>query len=71
MRGSYAGRAGFGTKTATPGNILTARFIDTEQRWKITLINDYIIGDFMWTGIDYYGESFWPSRGATSGYLDN
>ena len=25
----------------------------------------------MWTGIDYYGETFWPSRGATSGYLDN
>lgn len=71
MRGSYAGRAGFGTRTATSNNILTTRFIDTEQRWRSTLINDYIIGDFMWTGIDYYGKSFWPSQGATSGYLDN
>jgi beta-galactosidase len=48
------------------------RTIDVEQRWKYTLLYDYVIGDFMWTGIDYYGESWrWPSRGASSGYLDN
>lgn len=46
--------------------------IDVEQRWKFTLLYDYVIGDFMWTGIDYYGEAWrWPSRGASSGYLDN
>jgi beta-galactosidase len=46
--------------------------IDVEQRWKYTLLYDYVIGDFMWTGIDYYGEAWrWPSRGASSGYLDN
>lgn len=45
--------------------------IDTEQRWKFTINYDYVIGDFMWTGIDYYGESRWPSRGATSGMIDN
>ena len=45
--------------------------IDTEQRWKFTINHDYVIGDFMWTGIDYYGESRWPSRGATSGMIDN
>jgi beta-galactosidase len=50
---------------------LSAQLIDVEQRWKFTLLYDYVIGDFMWTGIDYYGETFWPSRGATSGYLDN
>jgi beta-galactosidase len=50
---------------------LAAQLVDVEQRWKFTLLNDYVIGDFMWTGIDYYGETFWPSRGATSGYLDN
>jgi len=49
----------------------TAQLIDVEQRWKYTLLHDYVIGDFMWTGIDYYGESFWSSRGASSGYLDN
>jgi beta-galactosidase len=48
------------------------RIIDVEQRWKFTLLYDYVIGDFMWTGIDYYGEAWrWPSRGASSGYLDN
>ena len=49
----------------------STRFIDTEQRWRYALINDFVIGDFMWTGIDYYGEARWPSRGFTSGYLDN
>jgi beta-galactosidase len=48
----------------------TAQLVDVEQRWKFTLLNDYVIGDFMWTGIDYYGETHWPSRGASSGYLD-
>ena len=55
-------------------NKVEARYgprIDTEQRWKFTLLYDYVIGDFMWTGIDYYGESRWPSRGATSGMIDN
>ena len=46
------------------------RLIDVQQRWKFTLLYDYVIGDFMWTGIDYYGESRWSSRGATSGILD-
>jgi beta-galactosidase len=50
---------------------LSSRLVDVEQRWKFTLLNDYVIGDFMWTGIDYYGETFWPQRGANSGYLDN
>ena len=45
--------------------------LDTEMRWKFTLNYDYVIGDFMWTGIDYYGESRWPSKGFVSGYLDN
>ena len=45
--------------------------IDTEERWKFTLNYDYVIGDFMWTGIDYYGEARWPSKGSGAGYLDN
>lgn len=39
--------------------------------WKATRDNDYIFGQFLWTGIDYLGESFrWPSRGFTSGLVD-
>ena len=45
--------------------------LDTEERWKFTIRYDYVIGDFMWTGIDYFGETRWPSKGAGSGYLDN
>ena len=33
--------------------------------------NDYVIGEFIWTGIDYLGESHsFPRRGSGSGYLD-
>jgi beta-galactosidase len=67
-RGPLPPRRGMGFGRAAS---LAAQLVDVEQRWKFTLLNDYVIGDFMWTGIDYYGETFWPSRGATSGYLDN
>jgi beta-galactosidase len=33
--------------------------------------NDYVIGDFIWTGIDYLGETGnFPGRGNNSGFLD-
>ena len=33
--------------------------------------NDYVIGDFIWTGIDYLGESgAFPRRGSSSGVID-
>ena len=51
--------------------LISSEMIDVEQRWRFTTAYDYVIGDFMWTGIDYYGESGWPSRGSMSGYLDN
>jgi hypothetical protein len=39
--------------------------------WEYVEKNDYIFGQFLWTGIDYLGESFrWPSRGFNSGLLD-
>ena len=39
--------------------------------WKATRDNEYIFGQFLWTGIDYLGESGrWPSRGFYSGLLD-
>jgi hypothetical protein len=39
--------------------------------WKYVRDNDYIFGQFIWTGIDYLGESFaWPSRGFNSGIID-
>ena len=39
--------------------------------WKAVRDNEYIFGQFLWTGIDYLGEAHqWPSRGFTSGLLD-
>ena len=41
------------------------------EAWKIVRDNEYIFGQFLWTGIDYLGESGpWPSRGFYSGLLD-
>jgi hypothetical protein len=39
--------------------------------WKATRDKEFIFGQFLWTGIDYLGESgSWPSRGFYSGLLD-
>jgi len=39
--------------------------------WKAVTKNEHIFGQFLWTGIDYLGESGrWPSRGFYSGLLD-
>jgi beta-galactosidase len=44
--------------------------IRAQELWKFVALHDYVIGDFMWTGIDYLGESFWPSTTASAGLLD-
>jgi beta-galactosidase len=44
--------------------------IRAEQLWRVTSVNDYVIGDFMWTGIDYLGEARWPRKSSSSGVLD-
>jgi beta-galactosidase len=55
-----------------PGGGRRAGFgLDTEQLWKFVRTHDYVAGDFMWTGIDYIGESGWPNRGNTSGCIDS
>lgn len=39
--------------------------------WKAVRDKEFIFGQFLWTGIDYLGESGrWPSRGFYSGLLD-
>ena len=41
------------------------------EAWKAVRDNDFIFGQFLWTGFDYLGESHsWPSRGFTSGLID-
>jgi len=50
--------------------VYATTMIRPEQLWKFVATHDYVIGDFLWTGIDYLGESHWPSKNATSGALD-
>ncbi len=46
------------------------RELDAEELWQFVRTYDYVAGDFMWTGIDYLGEAFWPVRITPSGVLD-
>jgi beta-galactosidase len=48
----------------------TTGMLQAERRWKWIAMRDYFAGDFMWTGIDYLGESIWPFKGFPSGPLD-
>jgi beta-galactosidase len=48
----------------------TTGMIRAEQLWKFVALHDYFAGDFLWTGIDYLGEAFWPRKSSTSGVLD-
>ena len=41
------------------------------KAWKDMRDRDFIFGQFIWTGLDYLGESGrWPSRGLNTGLLD-
>lgn len=41
------------------------------EAWKAVEDNDYIAGQFLWTGIDYMGEAHgWPVRASMPGLLD-
>lgn len=44
---------------------------DSHQAWLAVTENDFIPGQFLWTGIDYLGEAgAWPARVFTGGLLD-
>ena len=41
------------------------------EAWDAVKSNDYISGQFLWTGIDYLGEAHgWPIHGSGAGILD-
>jgi beta-galactosidase len=66
LRGVYS----FGKDTVSINPNYSTRMIRAEQLWKFVAVNPYVIGDFMWTGIDYLGEAFWPTKSASSGVID-
>ena len=44
--------------------------INGKNTWQFVLENDNVIGQFIWAGIDYLGESSWPSKGWPGSILD-
>lgn len=44
--------------------------VNHEALWRYTVSHDFVAGDYLWTGVDYLGETRWPSRGAACGPLD-
>ena len=55
-------------KVVTPN--YTAGMMAAERLMKWVALHDYFAGNFMWTGVDYLGESTWPFKGFSSGVLD-
>jgi beta-galactosidase len=64
------GEHSLGPDPVRPQPDYTAGMIRAEQLWRFVALHDWFAGDFMWTGIDYLGESFWPRKNSTSGMLD-
>src|SRR6202034_4028458 len=84
-RHDYPTRRFIGTETTALGGIRRSYAVDAtspqfergmntlievEQLQKFIQTYDYVSGDFMWTGIDYLGESRWPAKLGSSGALD-
>lgn len=67
VRGNYS----FGANKPRGGRgDYKSNMVAAEQLWRFTAVNDFVIGDFMWTGIDYIGESRWPNKNSSSGVID-
>ena len=47
-----------------------ARMLKPERLWKFIRIHPYVMGSFMWTGVDYLGECNWPDKSSSAGVMD-
>jgi beta-galactosidase len=52
------------------GPLYVAATIRAAALWRFAATRDYVIGEFLWTGIDYLGESKWPRKLTAFGALD-
>jgi beta-galactosidase len=53
------------------GPLYVAATIRSASLWRFAATHDYVIGEFLWTGIDYLGESKWPRKLTAFGALDS
>jgi beta-galactosidase len=67
---SFDERYSLGDDSAAVRPNYTHGMLQAERLWKWITLNDYFAGNFMWTGIDYLGESTWPFKGFASGAMD-
>jgi len=67
---TFFGRYSLGTDSTAVHPNYTTGMIEPERLWKWVATHAYFAGEFIWTGIDYLGETFWPGKGAGSGALD-
>ncbi len=44
--------------------------VEASELFRYTMTHDFIIGDFLWTGVDYLGEARWPDRLTDCSVLD-
>ena len=64
----YHGRADYKASTVP---INTYCDYSTRNPWYDVAEHDYVVGQFIWSGIDYLGESVgWPSKGWCDGIVD-
>jgi beta-galactosidase len=84
---SFPNRVIFGSETVMyPYHAGDCWQMRSYKEWLSTLKEDYIVGEFLWTGFDYIGEGgigevvkecgedliwpWWPSKGASCGLVD-
>ena len=67
---SFDERYSLGDDPAVVRPNYTSGMTQAERLWKWVTLHDYFAGDFMWTGVDYIGESAWPFKGFASGATD-
>jgi beta-galactosidase len=53
------------------GALYVAATIRAASLWRFAALHDYVIGEFLWTGVDYLGESQWPRKLTAFGALDS
>ena len=68
--GGIRGASAPGDEAPVFGERFDNRRVEIEQLQKFIQTYDYVIGDFLWTGVDYLGEARWPEKLAASGALD-
>jgi beta-galactosidase len=67
---SYRGEYSLGNDPEVVVADYTTLMIDPGELWKYVSLHDFVMGDFMWTGIDYLGEARWPNLCPPTGVVD-